>query len=281
MPHIAAQRRTSKTLFAAALIAALAACSTGSPANPGGQPGQPGQPGAPMAAPGLGTNPDGSAAGAPPPSGASGGAVQLNDPANFPFVDPTSEQGKASQRFFEGTWGINGGYIEQSQGARSSSLTFRQYAGNQLGAGGVAPARYRADVTAWVYQQNAAYPDMVGAPLGIIGYAPYFRDETHYLLVVAKPKALEVWAVDGFVPGTEWPLTNRLFNQPLETELGVGSPVAWSVEVDTNANSAKIWANGSELTTVTHPMLQNAGHRVALVSNGNFMHWQDFKLYRF
>jgi hypothetical protein len=230
-----------------------------------------------MAAPGVGVNP-GTLPAAPAPTGASGGQVQLNDPSNFPFLDPMQDRG--TDLFFNGQWSINGGYIEQAQGARRSSLTFRAYSGNAFGTqGGAAPAHYRADVSVWVYQPSAQYPDMVGAPLGILGYAPYFINETKYLLVVAKPKALEVWAVDGNQPGTEWPLSQRLWKQDLASDLAVGAPVTWSVEVDTNAHTAKIWANGEEKTTVTTPLIANGGQRVALVSNGNYVHYQDLKLF--
>ncbi|MNS74022.1 hypothetical protein D3C72_1074850 [compost metagenome] len=275
-----ATRRALPWVVGALLLTTMAACNNQAPgsASPnGGGAGQTAGQG-PVAAPGLGVNP-GNLTGAPAPAGAaSGGAVQLNDPANFPFIDPVAE--KATDLFFNGQWGINGGYIEQAQGARRSSLTFRQYAGGAFGTpNGVAPAKYRADVSVWVYQPSAQYPDMVGAPLGILGYAPYFISETRYLLVVAKPKTLEAWVVDGQSPGTEWPLSNRVWKQDLATELAVGAPVTWSVEVDTNAKTAKIWANGEEKTTVTHPMLTNAGQRVALVSNGNFVHFQDLKLY--
>lgn len=273
-----ATRRMLPWLVGSALISGLVACNSQAPNAAGGGAGQPGAPGAPVAAPGVGVNP-GTLTGAPAPAGASsGGAVQLNDPANFPFVDPMADRN--TDLFFSGQWGINAGYIEQAQGARRSSLTFRQYNGGAFGtAGGQAPARYRADVSVWVYQPSAQYPDMVGAPLGILGYAPYFINETKYLLVVAKPKTLEVWAVDGQAPGAEWPLSNRLWKQDLAAELAVGAPVSWSVEVDTNAKTAKIWANGEEKTTISHPMLTNSGQRVALVSNGNFVHYQDFKLY--
>lgn len=284
--RIAALNKTLPWLVGAVLVAGLAACQTSTP-TAGGQNGGGGlfgggQGNIPRADPGVGTNPPSLGEGAPPPQNAAGGQIYFNDPNNFPFVDPVPETSRATNKFFEGTWTYNGGYMEQSLGARTASLTFRQYSGDGFGsAGGVAPAKYRADVTVWVYQNSDQYPQMVGAPLGILGYAPYYINEQKYLLVVAKPTNLEVWAVDGQVPGSEWPLANRLLNQPLQTPLAVGSPVAWSTEIDTNSQSARVWANGTELGTVTHPMLQNAGQRVALVSNGNYLHFQDFKVFRF
>jgi hypothetical protein len=208
--------------------------------------------------------------------------VNFAEPVDaLPFVDPLSDAARATGVFVSGNWVTHGGYLEQNQGAVSSSLSFRQYVGPGFGtAGGVAPERYRADVSVWVYQPSAQYPDMVGAPLGILGYAPYYLDETRYLLAVAKPTSLEVWAVDGYRPATEWPLTARLLKRDLEVPLDVGTPVAWSVEVDTAAQSARVWANGNELGAVTHPLLGNREPRVALVSNGNYLHFQDFKVYR-
>lgn len=285
MPQFIYKRTIMPLMLGAAL---LAACSGGSPnaagGNAGGKTGPGGTAaGAPVAAPGVGTNPTNVGPAAPPPAAAQNQAtVAFNDQAaNGLFVDPVPDTSKATNLFFGGQWAVNGGYLEQSQGARTSSLSFRQYVGDGFGTqGGVAPGRYRADVSVWVYQPSAQHPDMVGAPLGILGYAPYYISETQYLLAVAKPTTLEVWAVDGQQPGTEWPLSNRLFKRDLATPLTVGSPVAWSVEIDTAAQSAKVWANGEELATVTHPLIQDRGQRVSLISNGNFVHFQDFKVYR-
>ena len=302
MHQFIAKRSITPLLLGAAL---LAACSGGSPSAAGG-PGGTSGPGAtggatagggaavnapdrgahanaPMAPPGPGTNPTNVGPGAPPPAAAQNqAAVAFNsDAANGLFIDPVSDASKATNLFFGGQWAVAGGYLEQSQGARMASLSFRQYVGDGFGTqGGVAPGRYRADVTVWVYQPSAQYPEMVGSPLGILGYAPYYLDETHYLLAVAKPTAIEVWAVDGAQPGTEWPITNRLYKRDLAEALQVGSPVAWSVEIDAAAQSARVWANGEELTTVTHPLIQDRGQRVALISNGNFLHFQDFKVFR-
>lgn len=281
-----AVRKVTPWVLAALLAPGMWACS-GSPSSPGGKTGGGwfggggGNGATPQAAPGLGVNPSNLGQGGPPAQ-VPGSSVSFADPNNLPFVDPTTDQGKASSLFFAGTWAPNGGYLEQSTGARQASLTFRQYAGEGFGSqGGVAPAHYRSDVTAWVYQPSDQYPNMVGAPLGIVGYAPYFKDETHYMLVVAKPTSLEAWAVDGFVPGSEWPVANRLWSQPLDTPLAVGTPIAWAVEIDTASQSAKIFANNEEKVTVSHPMLTNSGQRVALISNGNYLHFQDFKVFRF
>lgn len=275
-----------------AASALLAACQSGAPNAAGAKPGatKPGAPGvaagatagAPVAAPGVGTNPSAIGAAAPIPTAAAAqDTVTFNDPSTMPFIDPVPDTSKATNLFFGGQWGTNGGYLEQSQGARMSSLTFRQYNGAGFGApGGVASGRYRADVSVWVYQESAQYPDMVGAPLGILGYAPYYIDEAHYLLAVAKPKTLEVWAVDGNQPGTEWPLSQRLFKRDLATPLAVGVPVAWSVEINPATQSAKVWANNEELATVSHAMLTERGQRVALVSNGNFLHFQNFQVFK-
>ena len=294
MPRIDVKRPLMPFILGAAL---LAACSGGSPTGtPGGA--KPGATaggattgvrrvlssgGAPTAPEGPGTNPTTLGPAAPPPAAAQNQQqVTFTDPnAGGLFIDPVGDTSKATNLFFGGQWAVSNGYLEQSQGARMASLSFRQYAGDGFGTqGGVAPGRYRADVTVWVYAPNDAYADMVGAPLGILGYAPYYIDETHYLLAVAKPKQLEVWAVDGYQPGTEWPITNRMFKRDLATPLDVGSPVAWSVEIDATTQSAKVWANGEELASFTHPMLTDRGQRVALVSNGNYLHFQDFKVFR-
>jgi hypothetical protein len=279
-------------LLGGALI--VAGCNGGSPSAAGGAgstaTGSTGAAGAsggttaeqPHAAPGLGQNPTSAPVAAPPPpAGVAAAQVAFTDPNNMPFVDPLTDADKASNVFFSGTWGYNGGFMEQSTGAKQASLSFREYNGNAFGTpDGSVSSHYRADVTAWVYQPSDQYPNMVGAPLGIIGYCPYFRDASHYMLAVAKPTSLEVWAVDGFVPGTTWPVNNLLFSRALATPLAVGSPVAWSVEINSAAQQATISANGEQVATVNHALIGSAGAHVALVSNGNYVHYQDFKLYK-
>lgn len=288
-----ATRRRLPLLLGALILTGVTACHSGAPtaANqaPGASNGSSGSNGAaasgdasgvPQAPAGIGTNPVTLGQGAPPPSNTQGYTVPFNDPNNLPFAQPASPTSLASGLFFAGTWQLNGGYYEQSTGAKQASLTFREYNGNGFGTqDGSAPAHYRVDVTAWVYQPSDQYPNMVGAPLGIIGYSPYFKDETHYLLVVAKPSSLECWDVQGSVPGTTWPATSLLWSQALATPLAVGTPVAWSVEVDTGAQAATIWANGKQMTKVTSPDLTNSGQHVALISNGNYMHFQNMVLY--
>jgi hypothetical protein len=296
MPKSAATQAPLLLLLGGTLI--VAACNGSNPTSaPGATGAASGTPGAasaagasspggageqPHAAPGLGQNPTVAAPAAPPPpAGVAAAQVAFSDPNNMPFIDPLTDTDKASNVFFLGTWGYNGGFMEQSTGAKQASLSFRQYSGNAFGTpDGTVSSHYRADVTAWVYQPSDQYPNMVGAPLGIIGYCPYFRDASHYMLAVAKPTGLEVWAVDGFVPGTVWPINNLLFSRTLATPLAVGSPVAWSVEINTAAQQATISANGEQVAQVTHAMLGAAGAHVALVSNGNYVHYQDFKLYK-
>lgn len=236
----------------------------------------------PTAPPGLGTNPLALPEGPPLPAGVASPATSSFQapPDALPFRDPSSPENRATGRFFSGSWLPQGGYLAQRQGALRPALSFRTYVGDDFGtADGLAPAHYRADVTVWGYQPAAQYPDMVGAPLGILGFAPYFLDETHYLLVVAKPLSLEVWAVEGQLPGTAWPPERCLLKRALPRELRVGDPVAWSAEVDTQAKILRLWHDGAELGRLAVPMLADCGPRVALVSNGNFLHFQNFRVF--
>lgn len=258
-----------------AVAVSTAACASPAPPAPGAR--------LPQAPAGLGTNPQALEPAAPPPAeSAAQSALDFSGPIErLPFSDPVSDAAKATGAFSSGNWVTHGGYLEQNLGALSSSLSFRQYTGSGFGTEqGLPSEHYRVDVTVWVYQPSAQYPDMVGAPLGILGYAPYFIDETRYLLAVAKPSSLEVWAVDGYRPATEWPLEARVLKRDLPVPLVVGTPVAWSVEIDTAHQSARVWANGEELATVKHPLLVNRQQRVALVSNGNYLHFQDFRVFR-
>ncbi|MEB3285744.1 MAG: hypothetical protein VKN33_10705 [Candidatus Sericytochromatia bacterium] len=237
----------------------------------------------PSASPGLGENPETLGPQLAPPLFSEGEFSVDFFPSQEPpvFVDPVSEVKKATGFFAGGHWVFNAGYFEQNRGALRPVLSFRRYSGTGFGLkNGAASPRYRSDVSVWVYQASSEYPNMVGAPLGILGYAPYFLDETHYLLAVAKPRILEVWAVDGYRPATAWPIEARLLRRDLAVPLKVGSPVTWSVEVNTRSRTAKVWMNTQELGTVSHPMLTDRNHGVALVSNGNYVHFKNFRAYR-
>jgi hypothetical protein len=235
--------------------------------------------GAPTAPPGPGSNPPEPLLGAPAPDA---GWRTVDIPLDRPqtsFVDPVSPAERATRAFFPGMWASREGLLEQRQGLRLAALTFRRYAGDAFGAaGGGAPPRYRADLKVWVYQPSTQYPGMVGAPLGVVGFAPYFIDERRYLLVVAKPDAYEVWGVDGQRPGVLWPTESRLLRRPRPMPLALGAAVSWSVGIDTLRQEARVWADGLDLGAVTSPLLSPRGQSVALVSNGNFVRFRDLRV---
>lgn len=265
------KKRSLSTLGVTAGLAlglVLAACSgTGSPAasNPNE----------------LGPVVSGPNTGMQLPANAKGQRVPF-DTANLQFVEPTTDEAKATGAFFAGQWAVAGGALQQNVEARGSQLSLRQYTGDAFGTpGGAIPPRYRMDITVSAFNKVTGYPTLVGAPLGIMGFAPFYQDETHFLMVTAKPNSYEVWAVDGQTPKVEWPLKNQLLKKTLTTPLDVNQTVSWAVEVDTNAQQARLFANGEDLGVVTHPMLASANAKVALLSNGNYVQFQDMRLYRY
>ncbi|MEB3329063.1 MAG: hypothetical protein VKQ33_07510 [Candidatus Sericytochromatia bacterium] len=280
MAHALTAPPRRPSCFVLWLVAAglLGACHWGQ--APGAARGLPlPEAGAPTAPPGPGSSPPEPLLAAPEPAA---GWHTVEVPLDRPeasFVDPVSPAGRSTRAFFPGLWVSQGGLLEQRQGLRLAALTFRRYAGDAFGApGGKAPARYRTDLQVWVYQPSSQYPGMVGAPLGVLGFAPYFVDERRYLLAVAKPEAYEVWAVDGQRPGTLWPSESRLLRHVRPAPLTLGAAVSWSIAIDTARQEARVWADGQELGAFTTPLLTHRGQSVALVSNGNFVRFRDLRL---
>lgn len=215
------------------------------------------------------------------PPDAKGARVTFDATASLPFFEPTTDDAKATGAFFAGQWAVAGGALQQNVEARGSQLSMRVYNGDAFGAaGGATPPRYRMDITVSAFNKVTGYATLVGAPLGIMGFSPYYVDETHFLMVTAKPTSYEVWAVDGQTPKVEWPLKNQLLKKTLATPLDVNQTVSWAVEVDTNSQQARVFANGEDLGVVSHAMLGGQG-KVALISNGNYVQFQDMRLYRY
>ncbi|HBN07559.1 MAG TPA: hypothetical protein DD435_02565 [Cyanobacteria bacterium UBA8530] len=201
------------------------------------------------------------------------------------FVDPVPPAAKASGKFFTANWKLDGGELRQTLPPTQPSLTFLQYVGNAFGTpSGQAPGHYRVEADVRAYQEATVSPDeMVGSPTGMLGIIPYYLDSTHYLLMVATPNELALWNVDGLAPQETWDAEKyQLWHQAISPSLKVGDPLRLGVEVDIKAQRIKVFFNG-EMKEVLDAkgILKDQDHYVSLVSNGNFVGYDNFKLKKF
>ncbi|MBU6428224.1 MAG: hypothetical protein KGR26_04390, partial [Cyanobacteria bacterium REEB65] len=218
------------------------------------------------------------------PSGDPGVVLRLGlalGNGNLPFEDPTTMEERESSRFFMGQWAIDHGALQQEDLPASAGMSFRRYDGSAFGsAGGLAPSHYRVETEVSAFAPSGHGPaDIPGSPVGALGIIPYFRDTTHYTLLVATPTDAELWMVDGLRPGDEWDAaTYRRWLYELPSPLHVGDNVRWGADIDTKAQTIQISFQGRLMEILTDPFLQNIAHSVALVSNGNYVRYSSLVL---
>lgn len=253
-----------------------------------GIPGSPGSPGKPGVLPGQPTQPEGPAAALPPDAEKKGIGFQAPlapedlasvirpglalAPSQFPFDDPTNPDERLSGRYFMGRWVATAEGVQQEETPPSPSVSIRRYVGQAFGApGGIVPSRYRVDAELLAYDAAGLGPeDIPGSPVGALALVPYFRDTTHYVLMVATPTQAQVWMVDGLRPGDEWDASkHRRWLYQLPAPIGVGDTVKWGAEVDTKRQQLKVYLNGELRSAFFDPFLQEGEATVALYSNGN------------
>lgn len=195
------------------------------------------------------------------------------DTGPAPFADPTTPEERETGRYASGTWVVSDGAYAQTAGASSQTLMLQRYTGTALGKPhGEAPSQYRATAEVQVYEASAADPmDMVGAPNGIWGFIPYYRDAQHFVLLMAAGREASVWLVDGLRPGDEWDAaTYRKWHVYLPQELKAGDTLTWDAKVNAATHEIEISLDGVRRTSFRHPMISHeAPHSVALVSNAN------------
>ncbi len=268
------------------LFAVLAGCGTPKPPTGPGQPGLPDQPGQP-AQPDQPGAPGALAPGFPAP------ALPPEDPttvirpglalapSQFPFEDPTSPEERLTGRYYMGRWVATAEGIQQEETPPSPSVTFRRYSGPAFGAaGGMAPPHYKVEAELQAYEKAGLGPeDIPGAPVGALAVLPYFRDTSHYVLMVATPTQAQVWMVDGLRPGDEWDASkHRRWLYQLPTPLAVGDTVKWGAEIDTKRQQIKVFLNGELRQSFFDPFIADGEHSVALFSNGNFVRYSALDL---
>ncbi len=208
------------------------------------------------------------------------GKLEFDDPAQrLSFDDPTRQEPTG---FGYGEWVVEGGVLKQTHPAADNLANHLRYVGDAFGArGGEAPGKYRVAVDIAAYQETSS-PQVHGSPTGILAFMPYYRDPTHYVLLVASRHNIEVWNVDGYrAAGEVWPAEARLFNEWLPQEIKVGDTVRWQAEVDIPNKSLRVWYGDTakEKAVLTIPGLDGAPHHVAFAANGNFVAFDNLALY--
>ncbi len=197
-------------------------------------------------------------------------------PSQFPFEDPTTPEERLTGRYFMGRWIATADGVQQEEAPPSPSISLRRYTGAAFGEpGGKAPPRYRVEAELQAYQPAGLGPeDVPGSPVGALALVPYYKDTTHYVLMVATPTQAQVWMVDGMRPGDEWDASKyRRYLMQLPTPIAVGDTVKWGARVDTARQHLEIYLNGELKESFADPFIQEGDHGIALFSNGNYVRY--------
>lgn len=203
----------------------------------------------------------------PLPSGAQSVGVSFSD-----MTDPVPEEAKKKGNFITGTWEVGEGTFSQNDGGSGQALTIRR----------ITPAlsnHYRVDVACWPTHYTGTTPERLEQSVGVMGLIPYYRDETHYLILSARAKSLEAWACEGFVPGIVWPDTNKL--------LSVGAPpitpntaITLGADVDLANLLVKVFYNGQEQGSFKlKPEFAKGPGGIAIANNGTRVRFANLRVY--
>ncbi len=208
------------------------------------------------------------------------GKLDFEDPAQrSQFDDPTRQEASG---FGYGEWSVEAGVLKQTKGAADNLANHLRYVGGAFGEkGGKAPQKYRVAVDVSAYQPTES-PQVHGSPTGVLAFMPYYKDPTHYVILVASRHSIEAWNVDGLrAAGEAWPPEARLFYEYLPYEVKVGDTVHWRAEVDVPKKSIRFWYGDDEKekATMAIPNLDASPHYVTLAANGNFVSFDNLSLY--
>lgn len=199
-----------------------------------------------------------------------------------PFEDPTTEDQRRTGRWSMGRWALADNTYRQTRQVDTATLMFQRYTGDGFGQpNGMAPSKYRLEVTVFAYQAVTATESVIaGAPVGILGLIPYYLDATHYILVEAVKNRYEVWFVDGLTPGDEWAAeTYQKYAGEATSSLAVNEPIKYKIDVDTKAGLMRLYINDELKEVISDPkFIKDVQHSFALVSNGNYIAFKDVKL---
>lgn len=196
--------------------------------------------------------------------------------ADAPFANAISEGAMASGSFALGKWTSGNGVYAQEEPGSSTKLSIRRYTGAAFGPNGIMPVRYRVEVTGWTYRILSSNP---ARDAGVVILMPYYLDATHYVICSAGPSLAEAWVCKGQLPGTSWPVGNKLWGELFSPARTVGTATTWTGDVDVANASLALYLNGNHKGTFTHPLMASTSHSVALASNGAQVKFSRFRLF--
>lgn len=195
----------------------------------------------------------------------------------LPFSNAVTEAAMASGSFALGKWTSGSGVFAQEEPGSNTKLSIRRYLGSAFGPNGMMPARYRVEVTGWTYRVFNSNPER---DAGVVILMPYYLDETHYVICSAGPSLAEAWVCNGQLPGTSWPISNKLWGELFSPARTVGTATTWTGDVDVLNHSLTLYLNGNRKGTFTTPQIASTGHAVALASNGAQVKFSRFRLFQ-
>lgn len=196
--------------------------------------------------------------------------------ADQPLANAVSETAMASGSFALGKWTSGNGVFAQEEPGSSTKLSIRRYTGSAFGPNGTMPARYRVEVTGWTYRIISSNPSR---DAGVVILMPYYLNETHYVICSAGPSLAEAWVCNGQLPGTSWPIGNKLWGELFSPARTVGTAMTWTGDVDVPNRSLTLYLNGDRKGTFTHSLMASTSHSVALASNGAQVKFSRFRLF--
>lgn len=206
--------------------------------------------------------------------------ITFDSPAEFDNPVNANDTG-----YITGNWEVKDGTYQQTEASSNNFISLRRYVGGGWGTRGEAPQEYKVQVDVNAYKE-ADNAQLLGYPIGILSMVPYYRDAKHYVVVVATPTSVggmkvEAWAVNGFSPGGDaWPADSMMMSKWLTTPLATGTVLNLSAQVNTKAQTLGLTINGEAQEPVTSPVITQDRHWVALVSNGNYVQFDNLKLFK-
>lgn len=162
--------------------------------------------------------------------------------------------------------------LEFSDDTPQPALAFRRYAGKAFGTpDGELPVRYMASVRVVpLGAREDFFP-----PVGDLGVPVYYLDPTHYVEVLIKPAAFEVWECNGGEP-TKWRGWRQLYSEAASHSARVAYTLGG--RVDGAAGTMQVFKDGRLKREITSPLIQPYTHYFALRAGSNRVQFDDIQL---
>ena len=168
--------------------------------------------------------------------------------------------GTDAASFETGKWLTSTDSQEQTALFPSTRLSIRRLV-NRL------PSAYRFETTAWVARARGQDPVR---DTGVLAMIPYLRDAQHHVIVSLAPGLLEAWICDGQAPGQSWPVSKRLWSEPVHPPRTAGQASVLTCDVDTRTGTLVIHLDGQQRARVVHAFLAvDPSLSVGLAVNGS------------